>query len=106
MAEASADPVSAIANAAGDIFGSIGNIWTSIVDKKTVKEQGKNLDKLTEQELIKYNLLISSGNTALADKLLAAKSAETAGTQKVTYIILAALFVTVLVIVYFKFRRK
>lgn len=100
------DPVTAIANAAGDLFSSVGDIWTSISQVKIAKQQTRQLKELTTQERIKYDQLISSGNYALASQLLAGKQGKIDAENMRTYIIIGFTFFIVMVIVYAKIRRK
>lgn len=100
------DPVTAIANAAGSLFNSVGSIWTSISGVKIEKQRTKQVQELTVQERIKYDGLVKSGNYALAAKLLEDKNSGESAVQRNTYIILGFTFFIVLVIVYTKIRQK
>lgn len=106
MSETAIDPISAIANAAGDLFNSVGSIWTSISSVKIAKQQTRQLSELTVQERIKYDELISSGNFALASDLLQQKSSKINAENQAVYIILGATFLIVLVVVYLKIKKK
>jgi hypothetical protein len=106
MASQAADPISAIANALGSLYEGIGNVWTSIVKKKIVKEEGKNLDKLTVLERIKYNEAIQQGNIVLASKMLDDAQNKDDSNSLSTGLIIGASFLIVLVIVYLKNRQS
>lgn len=100
------DPISAIANAAGKIVGGALDIFSLNTQKKIVKQEGINLDKLTEQEKIKYAELISNGNYQLASQLLTSKQTGDNATNTTIYIIIGFTFFIVLVVVFLKTKRK
>jgi protoporphyrinogen oxidase len=100
------DPVSAIAGAAGDLFKSVGNIWTSLNSVKIARQQTKQVTELTAQERIKYDELISSGNYTLASQLLQSKDNKESSGSKMVLIIIASTFLIVLVIIYLKVKQK
>lgn len=104
--QAGADPISAIANALGSLYDGISNVWGSIVQKKIAKEQTKTAAQLTIAEKIKYNELISAGNYNAASELLAVKQSKTDAANTIIYIVLGLTFLTVMVIIYTKAKRK
>jgi hypothetical protein len=106
MAQAVADPISAIANAVGDIAGSIGNIWSSIVQKKIAIQEGLNLDKMTEQEKLRYYQAVQTGNTTILNQMLLDQQSKTSSSDMTVKLIIGFTFLIVLIIIYLKIRKK
>lgn len=100
------DPISAIAQALGELYKGIGNVWTSYLQKKIAKQQGENLAKMTEQERLRYYQAIQDGNTELASKMLEEIQSRRDKEKVTTWIIIGATFLIVMIIVYSKTKRK
>lgn len=100
------DPITAIAQAAGDLFNAVGGTWQSISNVKIAKQQTKQVSELTIQERIKYDELISNGNYSLAAQLLQSKTDKESSGSNSVKIILIGTFLVVVVIIYLKLKQK
>ncbi len=81
---AAADPVSAIANAAGDIVGAVGNVTSSYFNMKSATQQAAAqkymAGQMTEQEYIRLTTSQDNNLSATVSQILAA------GDQKTNYL--------------------
>ena len=73
--------------------------------RKIVKEQGKNIDKLTRQERIRYNQLISAGNNELAARMLQIAGQRDSGKQTTTIVIVSGVVLAIVLITVLKARK-
>ncbi|MDP3914388.1 MAG: hypothetical protein Q8R96_11715 [Bacteroidota bacterium] len=109
MAGVAADPVTAIAQAAGSMFETWGkglDVINTFFQKGIVREQNKGLALLNENERIRYDQLITNGNYAMASNLLAVREGEENSKRMNTYIIIGFTFLIVMVIIIVKSKKK
>lgn len=103
------DPVTAIANAAGEGFKYMSKgldvLFGNKQQRKLIQEQGKNLDKLTEQERIKYQQLIISGNNQLAAQMLLIASNRDDNGQLTNTLIVGGVVVAIILIIILKLKK-
>lgn len=100
------DPVTAGIEAFGKVADGVLNLFGLSAQKKIVKQQGVNLDKMTEQERIKYYQAIQEGNTVLASKMLDDIQNKGSSENVTIWIIVGLTFLIVLVVIYVKFKSK
>ena len=101
-----ADPITAIANAAGDIFKSVFGFLSMGKAAKIEKTKLQMVQELTVQERIKYDQLIRAGNSQMALMLLEESQERQRSQQSVIYLIVAGVLLSVILTIIFKNRRK
>lgn len=100
------DPISAIANAAGDLFSAVGGIWTSSNERKIAKTNLLITEEMTEQELIRYREAMKNGNTLLASQLLAQAQSRVDSKSNMNMLIVGGLILMVIVVIVSKSLKK
>lgn len=106
MASQAMDPVTAAINYLDTLASGVLNLFALKGQKKIVKQQGVNLDKMTEQERLRYYEAIQDGNTLLASKLLDNIQNKGSSENVTTWIIVGLTFLIVLAVIYVKFKPK
>lgn len=106
MASQAMDPVTAAINYLDTLASGVLNLFALKGQKKIIKQQGVNLDKMTEQERLRYYEAIQDGNTLLASKLLDNIQNKGSSENITTWIIVGLTFLIVLAVIYVKFKPK
>lgn len=106
MASQAMDPVTAAISYLDTLASGVLNLFALKGQKKIVKQQGVNLDKMTEQERLRYYEAIQDGNTLLASKLLDNIQSKGSSENVTTWIIVGLTFLIVLAVIYVKFKPK
>jgi len=97
------DPITAGINAIGNIFSS-GNAKQAA--KVTAKSNMYIADQMTEQERIRYDQALQSGNAALASQLLAQAQSRIDSKGTMNMLIIGGLVLMVIVVLVTKTLKK
>ncbi len=103
------DPITAIANAAGSLFDTIGsglNLFALGGQKKIVKEQTKQQEEITDQTGIAARSSFLTNLFGLVGQKNASESTTASSQQKTVMIIVGATFAVIILIIILKARKK
>lgn len=99
------DPITAIANAAGDIFKSVFGFLSMGKQKQIEQERTRQVEELTEQERIRYYQLVKQGNSQLASQMLLIASNRDKDGQLTNTLIIGGVVIAIILIIILKTRK-